>query len=185
MTSPAPILNPATLITASRFLFWPLYYWAIANHHVAVAVITVTVSALIDLLDGLVARRLGCSTAFGEVFDAVTDTLSHAFFWIVLVAFGRLPWSAGAVVAGLILTTTALRVMYGIRAGRTTNFRSYASERLVAFAAFVTPLGAAGIEPAFYSWSFVALLAITVVHDAKRMVWDPIPAATSTTGTTE
>jgi len=63
--------NPANAVTASRYLFLPLLWWAIAHGLHQWATLLIIVCGLIDKLDGLVARIFDCRSAFGELFDAL------------------------------------------------------------------------------------------------------------------
>jgi phosphatidylglycerophosphate synthase len=130
---------------------------------------------VLDLFDGLVARLFKCQTAFGEVFDALADGFCYGFAIIVLTAYGRVPWLAVVLIIGLGLINAGLRWVYARRAGRTTNYRSYAMERLVAFAAYLGGFGTSGLEVEFFFWTFVGLMVVVLIHDAKRMAFDPVP----------
>jgi len=170
-------LNPANAVTASRFLTLPPFLWAIDRHQYQLATALLLLCGVLDLFDGAVARLFKCQTAFGEVFDAIADGLCYGFAIIVLTAYGRVPWQAVVVIVMLGLINTGLRWVYARRAGRTTNYRSYAMERLVAYAAYLGGFGTAGLQVTFFFWTFAALLAVVVIHDAKRMALDPVPPA--------
>jgi hypothetical protein len=72
---------------------------------------------------------------------------------------------------------SAMRVVYARRAGRATNYKSYAMERMVAYTGYLIGFATGGMEVTFYYWAFVPMLAIIVGYDTKRMLFDPIPPA--------
>jgi phosphatidylglycerophosphate synthase len=168
-------LNPANAVTASRFLTLPPFLWAVDRGHWQAATALLLLCGVLDLFDGAVARLFKCQTAFGEVFDAIADGLCYGFAIIVLTAYGRVPLGAVLIIVALGLVNAFLRWVYARRAGRTTNYRSYAMERLVAFAAYLGGFGTSGLQVDFFFWTFAGLLFVVVLHDAKRMVLDPVP----------
>ncbi len=79
---------------------------------------------------------------------------------------------------GLVMgvANIVMRGVYAKRARRTTNYRSYAMERLVAYLCYLIGLGCADYNIQLFTWAFPLLMAIVMVHDTKRMLIDP-PAA--------
>lgn len=175
-------LNPANAITASRYLALPIYLWAIDAGERQYALLAVAVCALLDLVDGAVARVLRCQTTFGEVFDAITDGICYGVMLLLLPVYGWVPWPPVALVVAMGAINTGMRAVYARRAGRTTNYRSYAMERMVAFSAYVVGFGVAGYQVHLFFWTYAALMAVVLVHDAKRMLVDPVPPAPAETG---
>ena len=169
-------LNPANAITASRFLTLPVFWWAVARGEVQLAILSVAVCALLDVFDGVVARVFHYQTPFGEVFDGLADGFCYAFFMVTVAWFGLAPPVAVAIIIAVGLINLAMRVAYAKRLGRTANYRSFAMERLVGFAAFLTPFAVVGWSVAFYFWAYAAINVIVVLRDAKRMLIDPVPA---------
>lgn len=167
--------NPANAVTASRFLTLPPIYWAIAHGYRQWATILVIVCGLLDKVDGLAAKIFDCRSAFGELFDAITDGICYGFALIVLAAYGWAPVVPVVAIIALGVANAAMRFAYARRAGRTTNYKSYAMERIVAYTAYLVGFATAGMEVTFYFWAFVPLMAITLAHDTKRMLVDPIP----------
>lgn len=170
-------LNPANAITASRYFTLPPFLWAIDRGYDQIALLLVLVCGLLDLFDGPVARKLGCTSGFGELFDAVTDGICYAFFLGVLVAYGRLPLVPMLVFLGLGGYNALLRLLYTRRAGRATNFRSWAMERVVAYTAYLAGVGVSNFDPAYYAWAIPVFMVIICARDTKRMLLDPIPPA--------
>jgi phosphatidylglycerophosphate synthase len=124
-----------------------------------------------------VARALHCQTPFGEVFDAIADGICYGFAMIVVTAYGWVPWPPVAIILTLGVINMVLRAIYARRAGRTTNYKSYAMERLVAFAAYLGGFATAHFLVDYFYWTFTVMMLLVVIHDAKRMAIDPVPAA--------
>lgn len=167
--------NPANAVTASRFLFLPLLWWAVAHGYHQWATLFIILCGLVDKLDGLVARIFDCRSAFGELFDAITDGLCYGFGLILVAAYGWAPLIPVGFVIGLGLLNTAMRFVYIRRAGRATNYKSYAMERIVAYTGYLIGFATSGMEVTYFYWAFVPLMLIIVLHDAKRMLIDPVP----------
>jgi phosphatidylglycerophosphate synthase len=170
-------LNPANAVTASRFLTLPPLFWAIDNGHHQWATLFILVCGLLDKLDGLVARIFNCRSAFGELFDAITDGICYGFGLIVVAAYGWAPAIPVAAIIFLGLANSAMRFVYVKRAGKTTNYKSYAMERLVAYTGYLIGFATSGMEVTYFYWAFVPLMLAIVAYDAKRMLVDPIPGA--------
>jgi len=166
--------NPANAVTASRFLTLPPLYWAIDHGYHQWATLLILVCGLLDKLDGLVARIFDCRSAFGELFDAITDGICYGFGLVVVAAYGWAPVVPVVVVIVLGLANTLMRGVYARRAGRATNYKSYAMERLVAYTGYLVGFATGGYEVTFFYWAFVPVIAVIVAHDAKRMLVDPL-----------
>jgi len=171
--------NPANAVTASRFLTLPPLYWAVDHGYHQWATLFIIVCGLLDKLDGLVAKVFNCRSAFGEVFDAVTDGACYSFGLILVAAYGWAPVIPVILILAMGLANTVMRFLYAKRAGRTTNYKSYAMERLVAYTGYLIGFATGGLEVNFFYWAFVPLVTAIVVHDAKRMLVDPIPGPVS------
>ena len=167
--------NPANAVTASRFLCLPPLWWAVAHGHHQYATLFILVCGLLDKLDGLVARIFDCRSAFGELFDAITDGLCYGFGLILVAAYGWAPPVAVGLVIGLGLLNTALRFIYMRRAGRAVNYKSYAMERIVAYTGYLIGFATGGMEVRFFYWAFVPPMLVVLLHDARRMLVDPLP----------
>ena len=169
--------NPANAVTASRFLCLPPLWWAVAHGHHQLATLVIVICGLLDKLDGLVARVFDCRSAFGELFDAITDGLCYGFALILVAGYGWAPAVPVGFVIGLGLLNTALRGVYIRRAGRPVNYKSYAMERIVGYTSYLIGFATGGMEVVLFYWAFVPLMIVAVLHDAKRMLIDPIPGA--------
>ena len=167
--------NPANAVTASRFLTLPFFFWAVQHGYHQWATLFMLGCGLLDKADGLVARIFDCRSAFGELFDAITDALCYGFGLVVVAAYG---WAPAIPVIGVItlgIANTVMRGIYVKRAGRTTNYKSYAMERLVAYTGYLIGFATAGFEVTYFYWLFLPTMIVILIYDTKRMLVDPIP----------
>jgi len=135
------------------------------------------VCALLDKLDGLVAKIFDCRSQFGELFDAITDGICYGFGLILVAAYGWAPLLPVVLVITMGVTNTALRGVYIRRAGRPVNYKSYAMERIVAYTGYLIGFATAGMQVVYFYWAFVPIMLVILVHDGKRMLVDPVPPA--------
>lgn len=170
-------VNPANAITVARFAALPTFAWALARGpaYDQIALFAVIYCGVLDLFDGAVARAFKCASGFGEVLDAVTDGMCYAFFMILLAWYGRLPVVPVVGILALGGINIGFRMVYARRAGRTTNYRSFAMERVVAFTAYLAAFGIVDFEATYFAWTMLIVMIIVLVHDAKRMLIDPVP----------
>jgi phosphatidylglycerophosphate synthase len=171
--------NPANAVTASRFLTLPFFFWAVHHGYHQWATLFMLGCGLLDKLDGLVARIFDCRSVFGELFDAITDALCYGFGLVVVAAYG---WAPAIPVIGVItlgIANTVMRAIYVKRAGRTTNYKSYAMERLVAYTGYLIGFATAGFEVTYFYWLFLPTMIVILIYDTKRMLVDPIPEEAS------
>jgi phosphatidylglycerophosphate synthase len=174
--------NPANAVTASRFLTLPLLWWAIDHDYRQYATLFIIICGVLDKLDGLVAKLLDCRSAFGELFDAITDGVCYGLGLVLVAAYGWAPAVPVAFVLGLGLVNAALRAVYMKRAARAVNYKSYAMERIVAYTGYLVGFATAGMEVRYFYWAFVPVMLVIVAHDAKRMLLDAIPEPASEGG---
>jgi phosphatidylglycerophosphate synthase len=169
-------VNPANAITVARYAALPVFTWAAARGEWQLALIATIYCGFLDLFDGAVARKLGCASGFGELLDAVTDAICYGYMLANLVWVERIPAAPTLAFLGLGVVNVGFRAAYARRAGRTTNYRSFAMERVVAYTAYLIGFGVIGIEPVYYAWTTLGLMVVVLAHDAKRMLIDPVPA---------
>lgn len=174
----APVVsrwNPANAVTASRYLTLPLLWWAVDHGYHQYATLFIIICALLDKLDGLVAKVFHCRSSFGELFDAITDGICYGFGLILVAAYGWAPVVPVVCVIGMGLVNTGLRFVYIKRAGRTVNYKSYAMERIVGYTSYLIGFATGDMQVRFFYWAFVPVMLVIVLHDAKRMLVDAIP----------
>jgi cardiolipin synthase len=170
------IVNPANAVTLLRGLsIFPLAYFVHQDwRQPAFAVLLV--GGFMDLVDGWVAKAFDCRTAFGAVFDSITDGILYGSSLVVLAAYGWAPAWPVAVILGLGVINAVFRVLYSRRVGRTVNYHSVAMERLTGNLAFLIGFAIVASLVWYYFIACAVIMAVVVVHDAKRMLVDPVPA---------
>ncbi len=169
--------NPANAVTASRFLFLPPFVWAVDNGYHQWATLFILACGLLDKLDGIVAKVFDCRSAFGELFDAITDGICYGFCLVIVAAYGWAPVVPVVLILLLGLANSAMRGVYVKRAGRNVNYKSYAMERIVAYTGYLVGFATGGMEVDLYYWLYPPLMIVVVLHDAKRMLVDAVPGA--------
>lgn len=170
------IVNPANAVTLLRALaLFPLWYF-IDQGWRDYAFVTLVVAGFMDQLDGLVARVFDCRSAFGELFDAMADGFLYGGLMVVLIAYGWAPRAWAIAMLALGVWNALNRVVYARRVGRAVNFKSVAMERFTGNLAFLIGFAVTGFEPDFYYPVCGCVMILIVVHDAKRMLLDPVPA---------
>ncbi|MDQ3340666.1 MAG: CDP-alcohol phosphatidyltransferase family protein [Myxococcota bacterium] len=167
--------NPANAVTASRFLTLPPFVWAVANGYHQWATLFIVICGVLDKVDGLVAKLFDCRSVFGELFDAITDGICYGFALIVVAYYGWAPVIPVVLILVMGVLNVVLRFVYGWRAGRATNYKSYAMERIVAYTAYLIGFATGGMLVDFFYWMFVPMQAVIILYDGKRMLLDPIP----------
>jgi phosphatidylglycerophosphate synthase len=170
-------INPANAVTASRFLTLPPFVYFIDRGMYQWATLTVLTCGLLDLLDGAVAKWFDCRSGFGELFDAVADAICYGFCLLILTLWGWVPWPPVAAIFVMGAINSTMRGLYARRAGRATNYRSFAMERIVAFSAYLIGIGINQYEVEYFYYICAGLMLIVLIHDSKRMLIDPIPPA--------
>ena len=167
-------LNPANAVTASRFLTLPPFVWAVHGGYYQIAAALIIVCGLLDLVDGAFARIFHCATPFGAVFDAIADGVCYGSFILIVTLYGWAPWGPVVLILALGLGNILLRTVYAWRANATVNYKSYAMERCVAYAAYLGGFAVCRFEVSFFYWSFAIIMGVTMLHDTKRMLMDPL-----------
>ena len=91
---------PSSLIDYLRLFLLAVALFCHARGHTSGFVVLVTVSVLLDLMDGWLARRFGQTSRFGELLDFGIDLTTHTVLWVVsgfpfAPVMVLLEWSAG------------------------------------------------------------------------------------------
>src|SRR5258706_2420955 len=110
-------LNVPILITWLRILMIPLvigvFYvpelWLSMCHKMVIDTAMFGAAAVLDWLDGYLARRLNQTSAFGAFLDPVADKLMIAAALIVLVELGRVDAVIAVVIIGREIAVSAMR----------------------------------------------------------------------------
>ena len=175
-TVAASNLNPANAITALRGLsLFPIWYF-VSEGQGQYAFLALAAGGTMDLLDGWVAKKLDCQTAFGEVFDGLMDGVLYGSVLLVLMVYGWVPlWSSGMIL-GFGVINLGGRYLYSRRVGRAVNYQSFAMECFTGNVAFLLGFALVEFEAATYFGLSAPVIVVIVIHDFKRMLIDPVPA---------
>src|SRR5215471_1368190 len=99
---PAPLAQLPNALTLARLVLIPVFVALMVNagdSHSWPAGLLFGVAGVTDQIDGFLARRWHVESRFGKIADPVADRLMIDAAVILLVAYGRLPWIALAVIA--------------------------------------------------------------------------------------
>ena len=172
---PAPLAQVPNALTIARLLMIPVFVALMVkagDSPTWPAGILFGVAGVTDQVDGFLARLWHVESHFGKIADPLADRLMIDAAVILLVAYGRLPWVALAVILardGLLLVGWQVLAPRGIELdvnllGKAATWLLYAS---VAFI-LVTPAGTQW--PLVIFWIGVAL-AVAAGAGYALAVW--------------
>src|SRR5437868_9777355 len=98
---PAPLAQLPNALTVGRLALIPVFVVLMVHAgdtHSWPAGILFGVAGVTDQIDGFLARRWHVESRFGRIADPVADRVMIDAAVVLLVAYGRLPWAALAVV---------------------------------------------------------------------------------------
>jgi CDP-diacylglycerol---glycerol-3-phosphate 3-phosphatidyltransferase len=104
--------NLPNLLTMGRILVIPLVLWFMDRgtpEHCVYAALIYAGAAITDLLDGILARRMGVVSVLGKFLDPLADKLLVMATLIWLVPMGRIPAWAVVLLLSRELSITGLR----------------------------------------------------------------------------
>ena len=99
---PAPLAHLPNALTLGRLAVIPVFVALMVEAggaHSWPAGILFGAAGVTDQVDGFLARRWHVESRFGKIADPLADRLMIDAAVVLLVAYGRLPWAALAVVA--------------------------------------------------------------------------------------
>ena len=91
-----------------RLVLVPFIVWIYVRGSYDVAAVLVLVSAVTDILDGVIARKFNMVSDLGKVLDPICDKLTHAALLICLMTRYRYVWIVFALLVGKELITATL-----------------------------------------------------------------------------
>jgi len=112
---PVPVVNAANGLTAARMVLVPVFVvLTVASGLIhpglrIAACVAFVIAAITDLVDGWIARTWNLVTSFGKVADPIADKALTGAAFLLLSAYGALPWWVTAVILGREWGVTALR----------------------------------------------------------------------------
>ncbi len=180
---PVPLMNPANAFTVIRIILVPVFValtvasgMTDADLRIA-ACVTFFVASATDFIDGWIARAYDLVTSFGKVADPIADKALTGSAFILLSAYGVLPWWVTVVILGREIGVTALR-FWVIRRGVIAASRGgkiKTALQILAIVWYLLPLH--GDPKAVGPWLMGAALIVTVltgadyVGRAARLRW--------------
>lgn len=112
---PAPLVNAANALTAARIVLVPVFVLLTVASGLTqpglriAACVAFFVAAVTDLVDGWIARTWDLVTSFGKVADPIADKALTGAAFLLLSAYGALPWWVTVVILTREWGVTALR----------------------------------------------------------------------------
>ena len=109
------MLTLPNLFTLARLILTPFVVLAILNAHYGRAIVLFFAAGITDVIDGLLARRLGESTPAGAYFDPVADKILLSAIYTALGVVRMIPWWMVALVFArdiLILAMAAYGLLF-------------------------------------------------------------------------
>jgi len=107
-------LNLPNLLTFGRIVAIPLVLWLMAlgtREGNFWAMITYSLAAVTDFVDGYLARRMGLTSLLGKFLDPLADKLIVLATLTLMVQQGHVPAWAVIIIAGRELSITAMRTI--------------------------------------------------------------------------
>lgn len=80
------------ILTIVRFIFIPLIVIALALDNYLLALILFTISAITDVLDGIIARKYNVISDFGKLMDPLADKCTQLSVLLTLTIKGVIPF---------------------------------------------------------------------------------------------
>ncbi|MFW9942580.1 MAG: CDP-alcohol phosphatidyltransferase family protein [Candidatus Thorarchaeota archaeon] len=103
-------------ITASRILLTILFFYLYFMDLLALAIICFTLAVITDIIDGIIARKLGVCSIFGSYFDFTADFLLIIIVFIAFVLNGIYPiwfiFLIGFMFFQFIITSRLKKIIY-------------------------------------------------------------------------
>ena len=118
------ILTPANQITILRLAFIPFFAILVVDQRYRGALVVLTIAALSDMIDGIVARLLRQESPLGVALDPIADKLLMTTAYLTLAFREALPWWLTIMVisrdAVIIITALLISLVAGYRPFRPT-----------------------------------------------------------------
>jgi cardiolipin synthase len=113
------ILTPANQITILRLAFIPFFAIFVVDQRYRAALAILTVAALSDVIDGIVARLLRQESPLGVALDPIADKLLMTTAFLTLAFREALPWWLTIMVISrdvvIIITALLISLVAGYR----------------------------------------------------------------------
>jgi cardiolipin synthase len=107
------LFTAPNLVTLLRLLLAPFVAFAILNGFYRRAIVLFFVAGITDVIDGLLARKMGESTRVGAYLDPIADKILLSVIYVSLALVHDIPWWMVAVVFGRDVLILGMAV-YGL-----------------------------------------------------------------------
>ena len=126
------------MVTAAGLLISIFAGLLAASGHLYIGIVVFVFGALMDALDGSLARACGLTSEFGRYLDSICDRLSELAFIAGAIIAGVSPWALAVITGSLLLLASRI---YNHRRGLNSNAAMFGRpERLVLLiAGFLSP----------------------------------------------
>lgn len=172
----ARLFTPANQLTILRLVFIPIFAMLEIQQDYAWALAVLIVAAVLDGVDGLVARVFHQETSLGIALDPIADKLLMATAYVILAFRHALPWWITIVVfsrdLGIVMTAVVISLVVGYR-----PFHPTMLGKISTLVQFITVFVAAGHQtypravPQFLVETVVLLtLAFTVASGVNYLM---------------
>ncbi|MCI0532159.1 MAG: CDP-alcohol phosphatidyltransferase family protein [candidate division Zixibacteria bacterium] len=102
----------SNLLTLSRILLFPVIFFCLTREYIFAAVVLGATALTTDILDGIIARRLGQISELGKIVDPLADKFGIALFTVYAVMHREFPVWAAVLILGRDLIIVGLGVIY-------------------------------------------------------------------------
>ena len=161
------ILQPPNLVSALRVLIAPLLIALALLQLETWFLVVLVISAITDIVDGQLARRLKMTTPLGAHLDSWGDFMIYTTMaicaWILWpeITLRELPYYS------MILFSFLLPALFGlVKFGKVTGYHTWA----VKLAVFVTFVGYISLYGGFASWPFVLASILCVIAGSEEIL---------------
>ena len=103
-------LGPAGLVTVASLGFAWAAVGLLVTGRLRWSVLAALVAFVLDMVDGLVARRTGTASDFGRTLDSLADIVNYSVWSALAAALWIVPGIWGWIVGGLIVAGGAVRL---------------------------------------------------------------------------
>lgn len=164
-------LGPAGLVTiASLGSAWAAI-GLLVNGHLRASVLAALVAFVLDMVDGLVARRTGTTSEFGRTFDSLADLVNYSVWSGLAAALWIVPGTWGWIIGGLIVVAGAVRLarftVDGFDDGPIKYYRGVVTPHLTLAAMVLLLVGARVTMPAAVGATVLVALAVAQLSGFK------------------
>lgn len=164
-------LGPAGLVTIASLGFAWAAIGFLVTGHLRSSVLAALVAFVLDMVDGLVARKTGTTSDFGRTFDSLADIVNYSVWSALAAALWIVPGLWGWIVGGLIVVGGAVRLarftVDGFDEGPIKYYRGVVTPHLTLAAMALLLIGTRIDVPAAIAVTVLVALAVAQLAGFK------------------